>query len=232
VDRCIRDAAGYPKTFSDPAPSAPEPCDLAGFKLTCRDVAVEIDPATAAVVRIGGQAVSFGKLLYNGAPLTGLTRCASSHPAVIALRGTLPGFGEVAIEYFVRGGWLWGQVKAVAQERRWTDTRICWADCVHLEHVKPAGAEVWRTVSGVTEPTRLERFHSLDELAFRGEGRAWRFRHGGNIFFRQTPVAVQNRLWCYDEFCDTFHWGVALSDNNLQDQQPGEGEAHETSMQQ
>jgi hypothetical protein len=231
VERCIRDAAGYPKTFSDPVPSAPEPCDLAGFKLTYRDVAVEIDPATAAVVRIGGQAVSFGKLLYNGAPLTGLARSPSPRPAVIALRGTLPGFGEVAIEYFVSGGWLWGQVKAVAQERRWTDTRICWADCVHLEHATPAGAQVWRTVSGVTEPTRLERFHSLDELAFRGQGRAWRFRHGGNIFFRQPPEAVQNRLWCYDEFCDTFHWGVALSDNNLQDQQPGEGEAHETSMQ-
>jgi len=213
VERCIRDAAGYPKTFSDPAPAVPEACDVAGFTLTCRGVSVEIAPATAAVIRIGGEGVSFGKLLYNGAPLTGLAPSPSPHPAVIALRGMLPGFGEVAIEYFVSGGWLWGQVKAVAQERRWTDTRICWADCVHLEHAKPAGAAVWRTVSGVTEPTRLERFHSLDELAFRGRGRAWRFRQGGNIFFRQTPEAIHNRLWCYDEFCDAFHWGVALEDN-------------------
>jgi hypothetical protein len=210
VDRCIRDVAGYPKTFSDPAPTAPESCDVADFTLACRDVAVDIDPATAAVVRIGGQAVSFGKLLYNGAALTDLSRSPSSPPAVLALRGTLPGFGEVSIEYFTSGGWLWGQIKAESQERRWTDTRICWADCVHLEHAKPASAEVWRTVSGVTEPTRLERFHSLDEMAFRGRDRAWRFRHGGNIFFRQTPEAVHNRLWCYDEFCDTFHWGVAL----------------------
>jgi hypothetical protein len=212
VDRCIRDAAGYPKTFSDPAPAAPESCTLAGFTLTRRGLTVELDPVTAAVVRIGGRAVSFGKLLYNGAPLTGLTRSDAGHPAVIALRGTLPGFGEVALEYFVSGAGLWGQIKVVAQERRWTDTRICWADCVYLEHAKPAGAEVVRAVSGLTEPTRLERFHSLDALAFRGGEHPWRFRHGGNIFFRQTPEAVHNRLWCYDEFCDTFHWGVALEE--------------------
>jgi len=61
-------------------------------------------------------------------------------------------------------------------------------------------------------PLKPARIYLDYPLAFRGQGSLWRFRHGGNIFFRQTPEAVHNRLWCYDEFCDTFHWGVALEE--------------------
>ena len=67
-----------------------------------------------------------------------------------------------------------------------------------------------RTVSGVTQPTVLERFHSLDVLEIREADSLVQLKHGGNIFFRQTPTSVQNRLWCYDEFCNRFYWAVAI----------------------
>ena len=69
---------------------------------------------------------------------------------------------------------------------------------------------VVRTVSGVTQPTVIERFRSLDVLEIREGSSVVQLKHGGNIFFRQTPSAVQNRLWCYDEFCDRFYWAASM----------------------
>lgn len=211
IDRCIRDAAGYPVTFSDVATVIPEPCVSDGATLCHQGVVVEIDPATAAVVRIAGQRVSLGKLMYNGEPFRSGPPQMLKGGHGLRVAGRLPGFGEMVVDYFACGGWFYGQIKAVSTIPHWNDTRTTWADCVYLEHTKPPGASVLRTVSNVTQPTALERFHSLDRLAIQAAGRVWSLRHGGNIFFRQTPDTVRNRLWCYNEFCDTFHWGVALT---------------------
>jgi len=126
------------------------------------------------------------------------------------LTGNLPGFGAVVVEYFVNAGWLYGEISCPVMDHRWEDTRITWMDAVYLEHSKFQQAVVVRTVSGVTQPTVLERFHSLDELEIREADSVVHFKHGGNIFFRQTPAAVQNRLWCYDEFCSRFYWAASM----------------------
>jgi hypothetical protein len=127
------------------------------------------------------------------------------------LSGLLPGFGDVVIEYFMNAGWLYGEVSCPAMDHRWEDTNITWSDAVYLEHSKSAQAGVMRTVSAVTQPTSLDRFHSLDELEICEADSVVHFKHGGNIFFRQTSAAVQNRLWCYDEFCNRFYWAVSLT---------------------
>jgi hypothetical protein len=209
IDWCIRDAAGYPKTFRDTAPVLPESCTIEGVTLSCGGDTVTIDPGNGFVAKMAGRAVSLGTLKYNGEPFCVREIKTAGHR--LCLSGLLPGFGDVILEYFINAGWLYGEISARSMDRRWDDTKIAWGDCVYIEHAKSSGAQVVRTVSGVTQPTGLERFHSLDVLEIREPGHTLTFRHGGNVFFRQTPVAVQNRLWCYDEFCDRFYWAVSLN---------------------
>lgn len=211
IDRCIRDAAGYPKAFSDAALASPEPCSIGGATICSQGKVVEIDSGNGSIRRLGGRDVALGALKYNGAPLK--VREVKSAGDKLCVAGMLPGFGEVTVEYFISGGWLYGEITAASMDQRWDDTRIGWGDCVYLEHARPSQPQVVRTVSGVTQPTALERFHSLDSLELKGAGQSFHLRHGGNIFFQQTPVAVQNRLWCYDEFCNRFYWAIFLKDN-------------------
>ena len=107
-------------------------------------------------------------------------------------------------------GCLYAEVSFPSMDHTWVDTKITWMDAVYLEHSKSAQADVVRTVSGVSQPTRLEYFHSLDVLEIHEGNSAVRLKQGGNIFFRQEPESVQNRLWCYDEFSDLFYWGVEV----------------------
>ena len=208
LNRYIRDAAGYPKTFSDHAPLRPEPCLIQGGMLSSSGKKVEVDLKTGAVVSLAGRKVSLGALKYNGAAFE--VQEVRGSDERLCLSGNLPGFGEVVIEYFMNAGWLYGEVSCPVMDHRWEDTKITWKDAVYLEHSKSAQAGVVRSVSAVTQPTVLDRFHSLDVLEIRDSSLVVQLKHGGNIFFRQTSAAVQNRLWCYDEFCDRFYWAVSL----------------------
>ena len=208
LNRYIRDTAGYPKTFSDHAPVRPEPCLIQGGMLSSSGKKVEVDLKTGAVVSLAGRKVSLGALKYNGAPFE--VQDVRGSDDRLCLSGNLPGFGAVVVEYFLNAGWLYGEVSCPVMDHRWEDTKITWMDAVYLEHSKSAQAGVVRTVSAISQPTGLERFHSLDVLKIREAGSVVQLKHGGNIFFRQTPAAVQNRLWCYDEFCDRFYWAVEI----------------------
>ena len=208
LNRYIRDAAGYPKTFSDHAPVLPEPCLIQGGTLSSGGNKVEVDLLTGTVVSLAGKKVSLGALKYNGIAFNVQEVKGSDNRLILS--GDLPGFGRVVIEYFLNAGCLYGEVSCPVMDHRWEDTKITWKDAVYLEHSKPPQAGVVRAVSAVTQPTSLERFHSLDVLEIRGGSLAVQLRHGGNIFFRQTPEAVQNRLWCYDEFCDRFYWAASM----------------------
>jgi len=209
LNRYIRDTVGYPKTFSDHAPVRPEPCLIQGGTLSSGGKNVQIDLKTGAVVSLAGKKVSLGALKYNGVAFE--VQKVKGSGERLCLSGLLPGFGAVAIEYFMNAGWLYGGVSCPVMDHRWEDTKITWMDAVYLEHSKSQQAGVVRTVSGVTQPTVLERFHSLDVLEIREADSGVQLKHGGNIFFRQTPAAVQNRLWCYDEFCNRFYWAVSLT---------------------
>ena len=208
LNRYIRDTAGYPKTFSDHAPVLPEPSHIEGGMLSSGGKQVEIDLQTGAVVSLAGKKVSLGALKYNGIAFEVQEVKGSNNR--LSLSGQLPGFGGVVIEYFMNAGYLYSEVSCPVMDHRWEDTKITWKDAVYLEHSKPSQASVVRTVSAVSQPTALERFHSLDVLEIRDGSSAVNLKHGGNIFFRQTPGAVQNRLWCYDEFCNRFYWAVAI----------------------
>jgi hypothetical protein len=209
LNRYIRDTAGYPKTFSDHAPVLPEPCLVQGGTLSSDGKNVKVDLQTGAVVSLAGKKVSLGALKYNGAAFE--VQEVKGSDERLCLSGLLPGFGGVVIEYFVNAGWLYGEVSCPAMDHRWKNTNITWSDAVYLEHSKSQQAGVIRTVSGVTQLTVLERFHSLDVLDICEGDSVVQLMHGGNIFFRQTTAAVQNRLWCYDEFCNRFYWAVSLT---------------------
>jgi len=208
AERFIRDAAGYPARFGDSAPGDPEPCTIRGETLAASGHALGFHPRNGSLVSLDGMPVSLGLLKFDGGAFQ-----VGSHAMEDGrwrLTGLLPGFGEVCIGYFVHGNRLYGEVSVKDPAFAWSSAEVCWGRCVVLEHAKPPLARVVRTVSGVSEPTTLEKFHSLDVLEIRNNDAALRLGHGGNIFFRQSPEAVQNRLWCYDEFCDRFWWSLSL----------------------
>ena len=209
LNRYIRDTAGYPKTFSDYVPVPPEPCLIQGGTLSSCGKCATIDLENGAVVSVDGKMVSLGALKYNRSAFE--VQKVRESDERLCLSGILPDFGEVVIEYFMNSGWLYGEVSCPVIDHRWEETKITWMDAVYLEHSKSARAGVVRTVSAVTQPTSLLQFHSLDVLEIHEPDSVVRLKHGGNIFFRQTPVAVQNRLWCYDEFCNRFYWAVSLT---------------------
>lgn len=213
LDRFIRDAADYPDAFSDFAPVVPEMSVVTGTTIVSGGHTVKIDPNTGAVTGLDGIVCSLGLLQFNGAPLDVKETKTDGNKLVVL--GNLPGFGEVKLEYFISRASLYCEAAVTEQQGKWRMDKICWADCVYLEHAKAESAEVIRTVSGVSQATRLERFHSLDTLELQDEQNNILLRHGGNIFFRQTATAVHNRLWCYDEFCDRFWWAVDLRRLNL-----------------
>ncbi|MEI8245428.1 MAG: hypothetical protein WCI51_06325 [Lentisphaerota bacterium] len=206
--RVIRDAAGYPQHCSDFAPASPESCSCNGTTLSWGGHTVRFDKQNGSVIELDGIPVSLGNLKFDGAVFQAETVTAASNRLIIA--GTLPWFGGVILEYFASGNRLYGEVSVADPKFPWTDTKICWGSCVYLEHAKPHICKVVRTVSGVSEPTAKERFHSLGTLELNGEEQQLRLHHGGNIFFRQTEKTVCNRLWCYDEFCDRFWWAIEL----------------------
>jgi hypothetical protein len=206
--RAIRDAAGYPERFRDCAPAAAEPCVIRGGVIAVGPVAFKVDLKSGAVIRIGPQACRLGCVTFDGKALViaGVERL----PDRLRLTGNLSGFGTVTLAYFIAGRRLFCEVSIASNPLRVARDAQCWERCVSLEHAKPAGAEVWRRVSGVVQPTRREAFHSLDVVELRRGGETRVLGHGGNIFFRQTPTTLSNRLWCHDEFCDCFWWSVAL----------------------
>lgn len=208
AEHFIRDAAGYPTRFSDFAPADPEPCTISGETLTASGHALCFHPQNGSLVSVDGMPVSLGLLKFDGEAFQ--AGCQATENGRWRLSGLLPGFGEARIEYFVHGHHLYGEVSVKDPNFAWTSAEVCWGRCVVLEHAKPPLARVLRTVSGVSEPTTLEKFHSLDVLEIRNKETALRLGHGGNIFFRQSPEAIQNRLWCYDEFCDRFWWSLSL----------------------
>jgi hypothetical protein len=208
TDRFIRDAAGYPESFSDRAPAMPEACVIDDTRMSCGEHNVHIDPDTGSVLGFDGISCALGALEYEGA--TFRVENVSSVADRMILKGRLPGFGQVRLEYFINGGMLYCAVIVVEQEASWSSDEACWDDCAYLCHAKSVDTQVIRTVSGISQPTGLKRFHSLGKLELRGDRDSINLRHGGNIFFRQTGTAVHNRLWCYDEFCDRFWWGVEL----------------------
>ena len=208
LSRAIRDTAEYPKTFSDRANVAPEACQIEGNRLTQCGLTVEIDLQTAKVVSLAGKKVSLGALKYDGASFE--VREVKASDNRLRLSGLLPGFGGVAVEYFMNAGCLYGEVSFPSMDHPWVDTKITWKDAVYLEHSKSAQTGVVRTISGVSQPTKLEHFHSLDVLEIHEDSSVLHLKQGGNIFFRQAPETIQNRLWCYDEFCDLFYWGVEV----------------------
>ena len=169
---------------------------------------MEVDIQTGAVVSLAGKKVSLGALKYNGIAFE--VQEVKGSGDRLCLSGFLPGFGAVVVEYFMNAGWIYGEVSCPLMDHRWEESKITWKDAVYLEHSKSAQASVVRTISAVTQPTVRERFHSLDMLEIRESNSVVQLKHGGNIFFCQTPAAVQNRLWCYDEFCNRFYWAAAI----------------------
>ncbi len=208
IDHFIRDAVGYPEIFSDYAPATPEPCVIDGTTMSSCGHTVRINPDLGMVVELDGIPCSLGLLKYDNASFA--VENISPDGSKLVMSGILPGFGKMTLEYFFSNKRLYCEFAVTEQTVKWSMGRTCWNDCVYLEHAKPEPAEVVRTVSGVSQATELERFHSLDTLELRNAGYYIRLRHGGNIFFRQTETAVCNRLWCYDEFCDCFWWAVEL----------------------
>jgi hypothetical protein len=208
IARTIRDAAKYPKEFRDHAPHSAAKADIKGLAISCNGHSARLDRGNGRVVAIDGKRVSLGLLKFDGAPFKAGQLSESKNR--LRVSGAIPGYAEATLEYFFGGGCLFCEVTAGTPSFTWPDTKTCWGSCVYLEHEKGAGAEIIRTVSGVSQPTGKEKFHSLDILEIRAGKNVLRLRHGGNIFFRQTEKAVMNRLWCYDEFCSRFWWGVEL----------------------
>ena len=128
----------------------------------------------------------------------------------LCVSGKIPGFADMVLEYFFGADGLFCEISTGTPSFIWSDTKISWGSCVYLEHSRDAGTEIIRNVSGVSQPTGIEKFHSLDFIEICNRKAMVRLKHGGNIFFRQTKNTVQNRLWCYDEFCNRFWWGVEL----------------------
>ncbi|MFZ2657560.1 MAG: hypothetical protein WAX69_21675, partial [Victivallales bacterium] len=208
IARCIRDAAKYPKVFSDTAPSKAVKAKIIGGVISSKDHRAEIDGRSGKVVSIDGKKVSLGFLKFDGVPFE--VQKMFSKADRLCLSGKIPGFADAVLEYFFGTGGLLCEISVGRPLFVWSDTKISWGSCVYLEHSKDESAEIIRNVSGVAQATGIEKFHSLDFLDIRNEKVPIRLRHGGNIFFRQTKKAVHNRLWCYDEFCDKFWWGAGL----------------------
>lgn len=210
--RCIRDAAGYPRSWRDDAPFTPAEAaiDAQAMTISCGRRRVRLDPATAAVVELDGRAVRLGLPAWNGVPLR-VDRAAADGRR-LRLDGRIPGWGALTVAYaLAEDGTLFAELDAYDQEHPWDEARICWADCVALEHDLPADGVVVRTVGGVSEATVQPRFHSLGGVELRLLGGGLRLGHGGSIFFRQQPGRLLNRLWCHDEFSTRFWWSAAGS---------------------
>ena len=176
--------------------------------ISCKGHCAEIDGRNGRVLAIDGNKVSLGFLKFDGVQFEvekmfskGNRLCAS---------GKIPGFADLVLEYFFGADGLFCEISAGTSSFIWPDTKISWGSCVYLEHARDAGTKIVRNVSGVSQPTEIEKFHSLDSIEIRNRKQTIRLRHGGNIFFRQTKNAVQNRLWCYDEFCNKFWWGIDI----------------------
>jgi hypothetical protein len=206
--RVIRDAAKYPKVFSDTAPYTAVKAKIKGAVISSKGHSAEIDGRNGRVIAIDGKKVSLGFLKFDGVPFKvekffskGNKLCAS---------GKIPGFADAVLEYFFGNDGLFCEVSAGTPSFIWPDTKISWGSSVYLEHSRDAGTEIVRNVSGVLQPTGIEKFHSLDFIEISNRKIPVRLRHGGNIFFRQTKNTVQNRLWTYDEFCNRFWWGIDL----------------------
>lgn len=208
TDKFIRDTVEYPLAFNDYAPILPQKCNIKGTSISLVGHVVEINPDTGEVMTIDETPCSFGLLKYNNI-ISKVEKILSKDNRLILLCH-LHCFGQVTLEYFINSGRLYCEAAITSQEAKWSANKICWNDCVYLEHSKSEESQVIRTVGGISQPTQLEYFHSLDILKFKHLDSLICFRHGGNIFFRQTEKTVQNRLWCYDEFCNRFWWSVDL----------------------
>lgn len=198
IDRFLCDAAGYPERCADRPEALPEPAEWDGTYLRNARHAVAIDPVFGVVEG------RFGRLHANNVRFAAISREFADNR--LRLTGTIPSFGGIRLEYFLSGGVLYGVAGRLDDRRQWDMAAIEWADAVWFRHETAPGEAVIRTVCSVSEPTTLEYFHSQNELLIGGR----RLLHGGNIFFRRTENAVENRLWCYGEFCSSFYWGMVL----------------------
>ena len=206
--RAIRDAAKYPKVFSDTAPHTAVKAKIKRAVISCKSHCAEIDGRNGRVLAIDGNKVSLGFLKFDGVPFE--VEKMFSKGNRLCVSGKIPGFAVVVLEYFFGADGLFCEISAGTSSFIWPDTKISWGSCVYLEHSRDAGTEIIRNVSGVSQATVIEKFHSLDFIEVCNRKQTIRLRHGGNIFFRQTKNTVQNRLWCYDEFCNRFWWGMEL----------------------
>ncbi len=198
IDRFVCDAAGYPRQCADAPRASPQAAAWDGNVLHSGGRTVVIDPVTGAVNQ------RFGRLLTNDAGFA--AEQAEFTGDQLILTGNIASFGRVRLSYFIADGVLYAVIARLDDQRKWDMSFVEWSDAVYLRHVKTPEEPVIRTVCSVSQPTELELFHSLDTLTI---GQHWLY-HGGNIFFRQSGDHLDNRLWCYGEFCRSFWWGLKL----------------------
>jgi hypothetical protein len=176
--------------------------------ISTKEHSAEIDGENGRVIAIDGKKLSLGFLKFDGVPFE--VEKMFSKDNKLCVSGKIPGFADMVLEYFFGADGLFCEISAGTPSFIWSDTKISWGSCVYIEHARDVGTEIIRNVSGVSQVTGIEKFHSLDFIEIRNRKAMVRLKHGGNIFFRQTTNTVQNRLWCYDEFCNRFWWGVEL----------------------
>lgn len=202
--RFIRDAAKYPCVWYDRPEETAAPAAFDGVVFSSNNAAVKIDLTSGKVLEINGVKVCLGEISGNGGKL--VTSVSRFDDNCLVLNGAVAGFGSLQITYFFGKDNLYAVIEATTQHHLWQGGATDWRDCIRLSHGKAARDPVLRHLSGVAEPTKLDYFHSLDALTVGKHTLC----HGGNIFFRQSADRVENRLWCYGEFCRSFWWGIKL----------------------
>jgi len=198
IDRFLCDAAGYPDHCADLPQASPQAATWDGNVLHSGGRSAAIDPTSGVVDQC------FGRLLANNDSFVG--EKIEFTGGQLILTGTIASFGKVRLKYFIADAVLYTVIERLDDDRKWDMSAIEWSDAVYLRHCKTPEAPVIRTVCSVSEPTELDLFHSLDTLSV---GKRT-LLHGGNVFFRQGADYVDNRLWCYGEFCRSFWWGIQL----------------------
>lgn len=198
IDRFLCDAAGYPHQCTDAPTTLPQVATWDGKILQSGGRTVAVDPVTGVVDQ------KFGRLRTDTANF--VAEKAEFTGDRLVLTGSVAGFGKVSLTYFIADAVLYVVMARLDDERKWEMSAVEWNDAVYLRHAKSPAEPVIRTVCSVSEPTELDYFHSLDSLSI-GKHALY---HGGNVFFRQSVDYVDNRLWCYGEFCRSFWWGIKL----------------------
>jgi len=209
VKHYIKDVVGFPKKVQGFPPVVFTRAESKDNIIKSPKIEAEVDRKTGHLTRINGESLSLVKISFRGAYLKDVQIINKKDKLIVT--GWFPEFGKITLNYALSKEKIFCVIQADIIDDWKPDCKTeYWDDCVYLIHQRPSNSIVLRHCSGVVEETSLPEFFSGGFVYIKSEGIELKLSHGGNIFFRQTSKTLQNRLWSYNEWSESFWWGVEL----------------------